>query len=46
MQKKIEMPVEELVKDHHQEMKERVKGQLKILFKEISEEYINERIRI
>ena len=35
--KKTEMPVEELVKDHHKAMEERVKGQLKILIKEISE---------
>ena len=46
MKKKIEIPVEELVNDHHKEMKERVKGQLKSLFKEISEENINERIRV
>ena len=46
MKKKIEMPVEELINDHHKEMKERVKGQLKLLIKEISEQDINERIRI
>lgn len=39
-----ETPVEELIEAHHEAMKERVRGQLKKLIKEISEEDNNVRI--